>query len=1136
MFALLMPALKAQGVPQAMKYQAVLHDIAGNTLANQTGISIRVHILEGSANGVISYSEIHNNVSTNTFGVINLEIGKGIPVHNVFSAIDWGVDDHYVRIEMEINGTGYTEMGVSQLLSVPYALYAGNAGNGSGISAFNLNDNNIPRYSTALGTLVNSGIYQYGDDSVKLNGVLTIQQSGNPSTAYTFPDKTGADRDILTINSTGHYAVWSSWVKDSISRHSDSIVLFRSFISTLGNAVGDLSNAAGHLSDSVGDLYNIVEDLSGAVGNLSDSVGDLYNTVKNLSGAVGNLSDSVGDLYNTVEDLSSAVGNLSDSVGNLYDTVGNLSDAVHIIEDVVFNYSGREQGEIAYWDTATERFVTTSRITYISDTVRINDYYMPLSVVGKRHNFVMVNETENGLEFKQPKTKGPVYFIGDTVFVDTSGLGRQEVLTYWEKGLNANQVSNKGLSRTNTGVGTNDPQAIFHTDSGHVFFKGVESREATPVPETPVTADGSGFLWNYHRSSLRVGGTDGTALWDNSTKLFSTGIGYNANPLYEYGLVLGNNSSAWGDWTFTLGSESRALSKQGFSIGHYNDVSSGEDISTANPSDDFLNLFAIGNANMIRPAHGNVSVLNNNFVLGTGNNLKLPEYSTGNFVIGNSNEIIFPTELLPADEYKSTNSIIIGNGFKQNLFFYLNTEYYKEDLTRSIAIGNGIVLGGEDNIAIGTHDKLLPVSRSIGARNITIGKNSVTTQSNDNISIGTNNHTEGNYRDDDNKPDLAPDHIHPGSITVGRNIISDMYSVSWNGVTGGSNHGGFHRGGNITVGQSDMEFGVSTNGLFNIVIGSGIEKSKMADGGFTAIMSAMDVAFETDNPNKTDDPFNNSGGGPNGLMTTSGTLGSVNIGSNNFVGREGLFSITLGSGNKVGDYGKKESTNANFYGHGISIGNGIIYHTGRKSPATKFMSELGGIIIGNRNDTVLNNASVPAVFIVAHGKVRKVGQWAMGDLLPADYASRRTGGNLLELNEAGELYIRGNLYTPSDRRLKRDIQKLKITQDPLKEIQAYSFVYENMQDIGRKSGFIAQEVQKYFPELVSVGSDGTLSMTYVGFVPVLWSYTQQLQAQAEGLQTQIAGQQQEIESLKEGIELLEKEIAEIKKSLEKKDE
>ncbi|MDR0763665.1 MAG: hypothetical protein LBF01_04130, partial [Bacteroidales bacterium] len=80
-----------QGVPQAMKYQAVLHDIAGNTLSNRTGISIRVNILEGSATGYVSYSEIHKNVSTNAFGVINLEIGKGIPANNAFSTVDWGI-------------------------------------------------------------------------------------------------------------------------------------------------------------------------------------------------------------------------------------------------------------------------------------------------------------------------------------------------------------------------------------------------------------------------------------------------------------------------------------------------------------------------------------------------------------------------------------------------------------------------------------------------------------------------------------------------------------------------------------------------------------------------------------------------------------------------------------------------------------------------------------------------------------------------------------------------------------------------------------------------------------------------------------------------------------------------------------
>jgi hypothetical protein len=111
------------------------------------------------------------------------------------------------------------------------------------------------------------------------------------------------------------------------------------------------------------------------------------------------------------------------------------------------------------------------------------------------------------------------------------------------------------------------------------------------------------------------------------------------------------------------------------------------------------------------------------------------------------------------------------------------------------------------------------------------------------------------------------------------------------------------------------------------------------------------------------------------------------------------------------------------------------------------------------------------------------------------------------------LFVRGSgtLYALSDRRLKKDIKKLKIAEDPLKRIQAYSFKYKDNSEDGTKFGFMAQDIQKYFPELVSVGSDGTLSITYVGLVPVLWDYTQKLQ-------TQVENQQQEIELLKSEIQ------------------
>ncbi len=101
--------------PNSFNYQAVLRDQDGNPRKNYDA-NIQISLIQGSTSGLIVYSEVHNT-TTNDFGLVNLEIGSKNPAN--FSAIDWSNGPYYVKIFVD-----GTEMGTSQLLSVPYALYA----------------------------------------------------------------------------------------------------------------------------------------------------------------------------------------------------------------------------------------------------------------------------------------------------------------------------------------------------------------------------------------------------------------------------------------------------------------------------------------------------------------------------------------------------------------------------------------------------------------------------------------------------------------------------------------------------------------------------------------------------------------------------------------------------------------------------------------------------------------------------------------------------------------------------------------------------------------------------------------------------------------------------------------------------
>ncbi|MFN4122229.1 MAG: hypothetical protein ACK4GL_02860 [Flavobacteriales bacterium] len=121
-------SLYGQNVPQAINYQAVARNATGEIIANQN-IALRVSVISGSSSGSVAYAELHST-SSNAFGLINLQIGLGSPLNGNINEIDWSTGNFWLRVEMDVNGgNNFTEIGSSQLLSVPFAFYAETSGN-----------------------------------------------------------------------------------------------------------------------------------------------------------------------------------------------------------------------------------------------------------------------------------------------------------------------------------------------------------------------------------------------------------------------------------------------------------------------------------------------------------------------------------------------------------------------------------------------------------------------------------------------------------------------------------------------------------------------------------------------------------------------------------------------------------------------------------------------------------------------------------------------------------------------------------------------------------------------------------------------------------------------------------------------
>jgi hypothetical protein len=133
--------------PQAFNYQGIARDGSGAPIADRT-ISLRLTIQTGALPRSMVYQETHT-VQTNKHGVFTTEVGRGHAQVGLVDDIEWGIDNHYIQVEMDpAGGTNFTLLGESELLSVPYALYAGKSAGGESLwqenaRGIHYNDGNV---------------------------------------------------------------------------------------------------------------------------------------------------------------------------------------------------------------------------------------------------------------------------------------------------------------------------------------------------------------------------------------------------------------------------------------------------------------------------------------------------------------------------------------------------------------------------------------------------------------------------------------------------------------------------------------------------------------------------------------------------------------------------------------------------------------------------------------------------------------------------------------------------------------------------------------------------------------------------------------------------------------------------------
>ena len=109
--------------PKLISYQGVARDGSG-TIITSGNIGVKFEILQGSSIGTVVYSESHTASPTSS-GIFTVAIGGGTPIVGSLPLINWATGPYFIRIGIDpAGGTSYSTVGTSQLLSVPYALFA----------------------------------------------------------------------------------------------------------------------------------------------------------------------------------------------------------------------------------------------------------------------------------------------------------------------------------------------------------------------------------------------------------------------------------------------------------------------------------------------------------------------------------------------------------------------------------------------------------------------------------------------------------------------------------------------------------------------------------------------------------------------------------------------------------------------------------------------------------------------------------------------------------------------------------------------------------------------------------------------------------------------------------------------------
>lgn len=1112
--------LFAQFTPQGFNYQSVVRDPNGNALSNQT-ITLLFAIRSGASNGPIAYAE-KQTVSTNEFGLVNLTIGQGgQPQLGDFASINWGGGAKYLTVAIETSPGAFDDLGATQLMSVPYALYAQTAANGGQGGGGDDWGTQTVQTSTVLSGNGTAGnpltIAQQGAQSgqtLKWDGskwAPSNDLNDNGFNGTVTQINTGAGLTGGPINTTGTISLSTTGVTPGIYGSATQIPVIQ-------------IDASGRVTD----VFTVVPqpgtvNIDGGTGIMVQQNG--FNFVLNNTGDV-NAGDDVtifstasGDVSGTFSNLqinASAVGSTeiaNNSVSNL-DLADNAVSTGKVADGAItaakLDNMGASNGQVLKWNgTAWVASNDAQGITSINITAGSG-----INVSGTSPNFTVTNTGDtNGADdlTSSSQANGDVTGPFSNLQIAAGVVGTTEIANggVATADLADLAVTNAKIADNAVTTGKIANGAItgakidnMNATNGQVLkWNGTTWGPATDEKGVTNIVQGNGIdvdVANGVYTIINTGDTDGS----NDITIFSQADGDISGPFNNLQIkngTVGNTEIMLNGVATNNIAPGAVTGAKIAQMGATNGKVLKWNGTTWAPADD---LSGSGGDNW-----GSQVVSTNSTLSGTGvagNVLGIAQQGATTGQVLRWNGTTWAPATVPGDDWGAQTvqkgNALSGNGTSGSplnlaqqgatsgqVLKWDGAKWAPADDQTGGGGGSGDTYTGGTGISItgsapnfvinntGDLDEMNEIQVLSLAGNVlslSNGGGSV------NLPSGGNNYTAGTGI---SITGTAPNLTINNTGDADNNATNELQTLSLNGTT-------------LKISQTNSTVKLDTilaNSGLNLwqEVGNNINNTNSGNVGIGTSTPAVKLhvkggSNETLRVEGTNPMIglSNGPGAPDAYLQhgATGVILAATDGSN----------ITLRSSGSAGIVMDGMEGNVGIAGFPTTTSRLTVYH------------EKGGLTL--QNATTGSN-------------------WTMG--VSEFDGSLELYNSFAGSNPVGSFAING-IYTASDRRLKRDVMGLDKVLDRMMLLQpvSYHYNFENP-DANRSIGFLAQDVQGLFPELVghtnSLDGQQYLALNYAGFSVLTVKAIQEQQNQIESLQTENAALRQRTDDLEARLAKLE---------------